>query len=83
MPILKKFLQGVVGVVGIIIIICSFLVSSQGDDFSPSWESKENINKSTHFTKLTNFIRNIYGSLIVAFLVLVFFLPTKFFNFLV
>ena len=73
MPIgpLKFFLI----VLGIIIIIFSFLLDDGENDFSPSYESKENIYKKTPFTKLTNFARNVYALLIVVFIFLLFFLP--------
>ncbi|WNE40996.1 MAG: hypothetical protein mread185_000453 [Mycoplasmataceae bacterium] len=59
---------------GIAIIICSFFFGEE-DNFSPARERKENIYKATHFTKLTNFIRNIYMVLIAIFISLLFFLP--------
>lgn len=68
LPSLKIFL----GLFGMIIIFFSFLFDNGEDDFSPSWESKENINKGTHFTKLTNLLRNIYMLLLVVFIMFVF-----------
>jgi len=61
---------------GIIIILFSFFFDDGEEaDLSPSYESKENIYKKTHFTKLTNFVRNIYALLIISFIFLLFFLP--------
>jgi hypothetical protein len=70
MLILKIFLW----TLGIIIIIFSFFFSEE-DSFSPAQERKENIYKATHFTKLTNFIRNIYMILLAIFISLAFLLP--------
>lgn len=69
-----KPLKILLGTLAVIIITCSFLLDSGEDDFSPARESKENINKSTHFTKLTKFVRNIYALLIVVFVLLAFLL---------
>jgi len=61
-------------ILGIAIIICSFFFGEE-DSFSPAQERKENIYKATHFTKLTNFIRNIYMVLLAVFISLTFLLP--------
>lgn len=58
-------------ILGIVIFVFSFFFGEE-DSFSPTRESKEKIHKSTHFTKLTKFIRNIYALLIVVFLVIAF-----------
>ena len=58
-------------VLGIIIISFSFFFGEE-ESFSPTRESKENIHKATHFTKLTKFIRNIYMLLIAIFLAIAF-----------
>jgi len=62
-------------ILGIIIITCSFFFSEE-ETFSPTQEKKEDIYKSTHFTKLTKFIRNIYIVLIAIFLTLAYLLPS-------
>jgi len=58
-------------VLGIVIFAFSFFFGEE-DSFSPTRESKEKIHKSTHFTKLTKFIRNIYALLILMFLLIAF-----------
>jgi len=58
---------------GTIITICSFFFE-ESDSFSPTKESKENIYKTTHFTKLTNSVRNVYMILIIIFISLAFLL---------
>ena len=65
--LLKIFLW----VLGIVIFVFSFFFGEE-DNFSPTRESKEKMHKTTHFTKLTKFIRNIYALLIVIFLVIAF-----------
>ncbi|RHZ35537.1 hypothetical protein [endosymbiont GvMRE of Glomus versiforme] len=67
-------LKIILWIIGIIIVIFSFFFEEE-DNFSPTQEAKENIYKTTHFTKLTNFIRNIYILLIGIFILLVFLLP--------
>ena len=52
---------------GIVIIICSFFFIEE-ESYSPTQARKEDLFKATHFTKLTNFIRNIYMLLMVAFI---------------
>ncbi|MCE8169387.1 MAG: hypothetical protein I3273_04670 [Candidatus Moeniiplasma glomeromycotorum] len=69
MAILKIILW----VLGIVIVFCSFFFGEE-DNFSPAQERKENIYKATHFTKLTNFIRNIYIVLLAIFISLTFLL---------
>jgi hypothetical protein len=54
-------------------VFCSFFFGEE-DSFSPAQEKKENIHKATHFTKLTNFIRNVYMVLIALFVSLSFLL---------
>jgi len=58
---------------GIVIIICSFFFIEE-ESYSPT-QVKEDIFKATHFTKLTNFIRNIYMVLMIIFIGLAFLLP--------
>ncbi|KLL02080.1 MAG: hypothetical protein MRERC_4c010 [Mycoplasmataceae bacterium RC_NB112A] len=69
MLLLKIFLW----LLGIIIVICSFFFVEE-ESYSPAQVRKEELFKATHFTKLTNFIRNIYMGLIVVFIGLSFLL---------
>lgn len=68
-----SLLKIVLWILGIIVVILSFFFGEE-DGFSPTQESKENIYKNTHFTKLTKFIRNIYMILIAIFIGLTFLL---------
>jgi len=54
-------------ILGIIIIFCSFFFIEE-ETYSPTQASKEDLFKATHFTKLTNSIRNIYMVLMVIFI---------------
>ena len=58
---------------GIAIVICSFFFVEE-ESYSPTQANKEDIFKATHFTKLTNFIRNIYMVLMLVFIGLTFLL---------
>jgi len=68
----KVFLKFSLGFLSLFIIICSFLFDSGEDDFSPSYESRENIYKGTQFTKLIGYIRNIQALLIVVVIIIAF-----------
>ncbi|MCE8162903.1 MAG: hypothetical protein I3273_00930 [Candidatus Moeniiplasma glomeromycotorum] len=58
---------------GIIIITCSFFFIEE-ESYSPTQAKKEDLFKATHFTKLTNFVRNIYMVLMMTFIGLSFLL---------
>ncbi|KLL03962.1 MAG: hypothetical protein MRERV_30c016 [Mycoplasmataceae bacterium RV_VA103A] len=59
------------------VIITLSLFFGEEDSFSPTQERKEDIYKATHFTKLTNFVRNIYMVLLAVFIALTFCLPSS------
>ena len=70
---MSSLLKILLWALGIAVIICSFFFE-EADSFSPTKESKENIYKTTHFTKLTNSVRNVYMVLIAIFISLTFLL---------
>jgi len=71
----QSLLRIFIWILGITILFFSFFFGEEYG-FSTSQEIKNESQKNTRFTKLTNLFRNIYGVLVILFMVSVYFLLT-------